>query len=82
MSQTFRSGADESESPDHSSAFRMKSSHYLCAFPHVCFVFLSEFLDDCCYPAGGGLLCQRSDTRWGDGTDEGNAAFHTGAGYG
>lgn len=43
--------------------------------PHIyfCHHFLAEFLDNCCYPAGGGLLCQRSDTRRGDGSDEGNA---------
>lgn len=61
-------------------SFRLKSDRrYFCVFPHIYFYlhFLSEFLDDCCYPAGGGLLCQCSDTRRGDGTDEGNAAFHT-----
>lgn len=60
-------------------SFRLESdSSYFCVFPHICFClhFLSEFLDDCCYPAGGGLLRQCSDTRRGDGTDEGNAAFH------
>lgn len=45
----------------------------------ICFHFhlLLEFLDNGCYPAGGGLVCQRSDTRRGDGTDEGNATSHT-----
>lgn len=37
---------------------------------------LSELSDNRCYPAGGGLLRQRSDTQWGDGPDEGEAAFH------
>lgn len=46
---------------------------------HLSFYFcsLSEFPDNCCYPAGGRFLRQCSDIRRGDGTDEGSAAFHT-----
>lgn len=43
------------------------------------FFSLPEFLDDCCYPAGSGLLRQRSDAGRRDGADEGNVShiLHT-----